>query len=84
MRRNFTHLCMCRQLLQSCLILCDPMGCSPPGSSVHGVLQTRILEWFACAPPGHTHTQTERRVTTSNIGKDEDKLYHIFIDIEME
>ena len=32
---------------QSCLILCDPMGCSPPGSSVHGILQTRILDWVA-------------------------------------
>ena len=27
--------------------LCDPMDCSPPGSSVHGILQTRILEWVA-------------------------------------
>ena len=34
-------------LPQSCLILCDPMDCSPPGSSVHGTLQTRILEWVA-------------------------------------
>ena len=32
---------------QSCPTLCDPMDCSPPGSSVHGVLQTRILEWVA-------------------------------------
>ena len=32
---------------QSRLILCDPMDCSPPGSSVHGILQTRILEWVA-------------------------------------
>ena len=31
--------------LQSCLTLCDPMGCSLPGSSVHGILQARILEW---------------------------------------
>ena len=30
-----------------CPILCDPMDCSPPGSSVHGILQTRILEWAA-------------------------------------
>ena len=30
---------------QSCLTLWDPMDCSPPGSSVHGILQTRILEW---------------------------------------
>ena len=30
---------------QSYLTLCDPMNCSPPGSSVHGILQARILEW---------------------------------------
>ena len=32
---------------QSRPTLCDPMGCSPPGSSVHGILQARILEWVA-------------------------------------
>ena len=32
---------------QSCLSLCDPVECSPPGSSVHGILQARILEWGA-------------------------------------
>ena len=32
---------------QSCPILCDPMDCSLPGSSVHGILQARILEWVA-------------------------------------
>ena len=32
---------------QSCLTLSNPMDCSPPGSSVHGVLQARILEWVA-------------------------------------
>ena len=32
---------------QLCPILCDPMDCSPSGSSVHGVLQARILEWVA-------------------------------------
>ena len=31
----------------SCLTLCDPMDCSLPGSSVHGILQARILEWVA-------------------------------------
>ena len=30
---------------QSCPTLCDPMDCSPPGSSVHEILQARILEW---------------------------------------
>ena len=33
--------------LQSCLSLCSLMDCSPPGSSVHGILQARILEWIA-------------------------------------
>ena len=33
--------------LQSCLTLCDPMDCCPPGFSVHGILQTRTLEWGA-------------------------------------
>ena len=33
--------------LQSFLTLCDPVDCSPPGSSVHGILQARILEWVA-------------------------------------
>ena len=32
---------------QSCPILCDPMGCSPPGSSVYGIVQAGILEWAA-------------------------------------
>ena len=35
--------------LQSCLTLSDPMDCSPPGSSVHGILQARVLEWGAIA-----------------------------------
>ena len=35
------------KVTQSCPTLCDPMDCSPPGSSVHGILQARILEWVA-------------------------------------
>ena len=35
------------KLLQSCLTLCDPIDCNIPGSSVHGSLQARILEWVA-------------------------------------
>ena len=34
---------------QSCLTLCDPMDCSLPGSSVHGIFQARVLEWGAIA-----------------------------------
>ena len=40
------HLLSVRaQSLKSCLTLCDTMDCSPRGSSVHGILQARILEW---------------------------------------
>ena len=35
------------KLLQSCPTLCNPMDCSPQGSSVHRILQARILEWVA-------------------------------------
>ena len=38
---------LCAKSLQSSLTLCDPMDCSPPGSSVHGILQARILEQVA-------------------------------------
>ena len=52
--RHLVSLRLCRpsacvraKSLQSCLTLCDPMNCSPPGSSVHGISQARILEWVA-------------------------------------
>ena len=37
------------EVAQSCLTLSDPMNCSLPGSSVHGILQARVLEWVAIA-----------------------------------
>ena len=37
------------EVAQSCLTLCEPMDCSPPGSSIHGIFQARILEWGATA-----------------------------------
>ena len=40
-------VCVYAKLLQSCPTLCDPMDCSLPGSSIHGILQARILEWVA-------------------------------------
>ena len=35
------------EVAQSCPTLCDPMDCNPPGSSVHGIFQARVLEWIA-------------------------------------
>ena len=40
----FHCVCVCAQL---CLTLCDPMDCSPSGSSLHGIFQARVLEWVA-------------------------------------
>ena len=37
------------EVTQSCLTPSDPMDCSPPGSSVHGIFQARVLEWGAIA-----------------------------------
>ena len=37
------------EVAQLCLTLRDPMDCSPPGSSVHGIFQARVLEWSAIA-----------------------------------
>ena len=38
---------MCVLVAKLCLTLCDPVDCSPPGSSVHGILQANLLEWVA-------------------------------------
>ena len=40
-------LCVHAKSLQSCLTLCEPVDCSPPGPSVHRILQARILEWVS-------------------------------------
>ena len=45
--RSQITMSVCTKLLQSCLTFCNPMDYSPPGSSVHGILQARILEWVA-------------------------------------
>ena len=41
---TYAFTCVLAQLLQSWLTLCNPMDCSPPGSSVLGILQARILK----------------------------------------
>ena len=46
-QKPHSHAAAAAQLLQLCLTLSNPMDCSPPGSSVHGILQPRIQEWVA-------------------------------------
>ena len=48
------------EVAQSCLTLCNPMDCSPPGSSVHGILQARILEWVAISFSGESSQPRDR------------------------
>ena len=55
----------CAKLLQSCLTLCHPMDYNQPGSSVHGILQARILEWVA--------------VSSSRSSQPRDRTYFFYI-----
>ena len=52
-----TTVCVSVLVFRSCLTLCNPMDCSPPGSSVHGILQARVLEWVAILLQGIFLTQ---------------------------
>ena len=45
---------------QSCLTLCDPIDCSPPGFFVCGIILARILEWVAISPPGESSQPRNR------------------------
>ena len=58
------YMCVHAKLLQSCPTLCDAMDYSPPGSSVHGFLQARILEWIAL-PSSRRSSQPKDRTHIS-------------------
>ena len=49
------------EVAQSCLALSDPMDCSLPGSSVHGIFQARVLEWGAIAFSDQTPRHRDSR-----------------------
>ena len=68
---------VCAKSLQSCPPLCDPMDCSPPGASVHGILQAKKLEWVAMPSSRRSSRPRDRnRVSyTSCIGRQ--VLYHL-------
>ena len=73
---------MCAKLLQSCPTLCDPMDCSPPGSSIHVLLQARYWSGLPFPSPGDLldpgiepaspvapASQSGRFLTTEPLGK---------------
>jgi len=74
---EFLDLCVHAKSPQLCLILCNPMDSSLPGSSVHGILQARILEWVAISFRGSSWPRDWIRVSyVSCIGRQ--VLYHYY------
>ena len=49
------------EVTQSCPTLCDPMGCSLPGSSVHGIFQARVVEWVAISFSNWEEARVKKR-----------------------
>ena len=62
--------------LQSCPTLCDPMDCSPPGPSVHGILQARILKWVAIPSSSKSSQPRDRTQVFMSTGTGSQFLYH--------
>ena len=68
--------CCCCLVAQSRLTLCDPVDCSPLGSSVHGIPQARILEWVAIAFSGRSSCSRDRTHISYVSCIDRQILYH--------
>ena len=68
-------VCMHAKSLQSCLTLWNPMNCSPPGSSVHGSLQARTLEW-AAMPSSRGSSQPRDGTCVSNVSCSGRRVLH--------
>ena len=57
------------EVAQSCPTLCNPMDCSPPGSSVHGIFQARVLEWVAIAFSGGSSQPRDQTRVSHTAGR---------------
>jgi len=62
-------VCVCVLVAQLCLTLCIPTDCSPPGFSVHGILQARILQWIAISFSGGTFQLRDRTLVSYLAGR---------------
>ena len=56
------------EVAQSCPTLSDPMDCSPPGSSIHGIFQARVLEWVAIAFSDCVHKKLHFQISSLELG----------------
>ena len=68
--------CCCCSIAQLCLTLCDPMDCSLPGSSVHGILQARILEWVTISSSRGSSQPRDQTLVTCGSCVGRRILYH--------
>ena len=59
------------EVTQSCPTLCDPMDCSLPGSSIHGIPQARVLEWVAIASSSNPYHLLEE---SDSLSEESDSL----------
>ena len=67
------------EVAQSCPTLGDPMDCSPPGSSIHGIFQARALEWDATAALCSSHDCIKNRFSQENSPKVDNYVFvHVF------
>ena len=71
-------MCVCVLVAQSFPTLCDSMHCSLPGSSAHGILQARILEWVAI-PFARGSSQPRDQTQVSCIMHKKAKIYRILL-----
>ena len=87
-------VCVCACVhVQLCLILCDPVNCSPSGSSVHGIFQARTLEWVAITfskgssqPRDQTHISCLLHWQAGSLPADppgRSYLFHLNVDVSV-
>ena len=62
------------EVAQSCSTLSNPMDCSPPDSSVHGIFQARVLEWGAIASSGRSSIESTKMILGAGCGSDHELL----------
>ena len=76
---SFSNACMHAKSLQSCPILCDPMDSSLPGTSVHRILQARMLEWvaisFSLLPSRLPHNTEQSSLFSVLPDEDREQMY---------
>ena len=64
------HCSLCVLVTQVCLTLFNPMDCSPPGFSVHGIFQARILEWVAISFSNYCSWDTPKNASINQKMRD--------------